>query len=98
MADRAQPREIVRLQLDGAFDGWWADIDTDLELGALEDLQSGTVAGVKAGLARLVIDWNFVDKQGQDIPATTDGFRMVGTALLAALMAAFKAATALPNS
>ena len=95
---RAQPREIARLELPAPFAGWWVDIDTDLELGALADLASGEVERVTAALSTIVTDWNFVGKDGKPLPCDATGLRRVGKSLLAALLAAFGAFVSVPNS
>lgn len=95
---RAQPREIARLELAEPFAGWWADIDADLELGALADLASQDVARIVAALSTMIVEWNFVGKDGQPLPCDATGLRKVGKALLAALLAAFGAFVSVPNS
>jgi len=95
---RAQPREIARLQLAEPFVGWWADIDADTELGALEDLASQDVQRIVAGLSTMIVEWNFVGKDGAPLPCDAAGLRRVGRSLLAALLKAFGAFVTVPNS
>ncbi|MHB8409844.1 MAG: hypothetical protein ACYDHY_17455 [Acidiferrobacterales bacterium] len=95
---RVQPREIARLELAEPFAGWWVDIDADTELGALEDLASQDFRRIVAGLSTMIVDWNFVGKDGKPLPCDATGLRRVGRALLAALLAAFAAFVTLPNS
>lgn len=99
MADRRrQPRRIVRLELEGDFAGWWAEVDADLPLGVAHDLSSGDLGRIMAALPRMVAGWNFVDKEGADLPVSAEGCREIGGALLAAFLAAFQQAATLPNS
>lgn len=95
---RAQPREIARLDLAEPFAGWWVDIDTDLELGALADLASGEVPRIVTALSSIAVEWNFVGKDGKPLPCDAVGLRKVGKALLASLLAAFGAFVTLPNA
>ena len=95
---RVQPRRIVRLELAGDFEGWWAEVDADLPLGVAQDLASGNIDRIVNALSRMVTAWNFVDKDGADLPVGVEGARGLGSALLAALMTAFQGAAQLPNS
>lgn len=95
---RAQPRDLARLELAAPFAGWWVDIDTDVELGALEDLSSQDVTRIVTALSTMIAEWNFVGKDGQPLPCDAAGLRKMGKALLAALLAAFGAYVSVPNS
>jgi len=74
------------------------DIDGDIELGALADLSSQNVTRISDSLHTMIVEWNFVGKDGSPLPCDATGLRRVGRSLLAALLTAFGAFVTVPNS
>ena len=67
----------MRIVLEGFTPETWVEVDPDPEWGALEDLQSGTMAGVRQALACIVQGWNLVDKQGRPLPSPSQDAQVV---------------------
>lgn len=61
---RRMPVRTSRIELDGAWKGWWFEARTNVPLGLLGDFQSGNMRLITAALQEIVIDWNFVDEHG----------------------------------
>lgn len=95
---RVQPRRVERVALAGDFEGWWLEVDADVTLGALEALQAGDMARIRAALADMLADWNYVDKRGTPLPPTADGLGGVGMALLKATVEGVGAVLAAPKA
>lgn len=95
---RKQPVVSIRLELDGDFSGWWLEIDRDFDLGTQEDFLSGNTPRIADALGRILLNWNFVDKVGVDLPADREGVRRIGVSLMGATMEAFRQLASVPNA
>ena len=63
----------ARLELGGDYEGWFATLRVNPPLSIWDDFSSGDAARYDSALAALVIDWNFVDDQGEPLPLPKDG-------------------------
>lgn len=99
-APRRMPVATRRVELDGKYRGWWFDLNTDAPFGLflrVMDLQGA--AGADEATARrafaelvqllpeLVLDWNFVDRQGAPIPCDGAGLLRLPLPLIQAIFA-----------
>lgn len=71
-------RSADRIELTGAYAGTWIDVDDDAPVGALEDMQSSSVAKVLAALASVTVATNATARDGSPLDlSTSDGWRSV---------------------
>jgi hypothetical protein len=89
------PVKSKRMTFDEAgYPGFWAEVRTNPPMRTMEeDWRSGDVARFKAAVRLLLVDWNFVDLQGEPIPLPEGVyFGAVPPDLFGALVDAEKAA------
>jgi hypothetical protein len=72
---RRLPVAYATVQLDGEYEGWWAEVRTNPRYSTIEMLSDPV--RVYEGIAEIVKRWNFVDEEGQEIPATADGCKVM---------------------
>ena len=63
----------VEIALDGDYDGWTATLRANPPMRILEELRSGETDRYRAGLAEVILEWNFVDDDGVPLPLPRDG-------------------------
>ena len=63
----------ARLELGGDYEGWWVVMRVNPPLQVWEGFSSGDTERYDSALAALVIDWNFVDDDGQPLALPKDG-------------------------
>lgn len=95
---RRMPVKTRRVELTGEYEGWWAVVRTNAPFSLFVGLASvgdadGTGAltamvSVYENLAKIVLDWNFVDEDGEPLPCDKRGFEAIGGDLLSALLGA----------
>lgn len=101
---RRLPVRSKRVVLAGEYDGWEATVRTNAPLGLFlklaqlgqTDDSNATMAALSElvnVLPSLVLDWNFVDEDGQPLPCTRAGIERLPTDLLMALVGALSSAT-----
>jgi len=93
------PRSTMRVELDGDYRGWWADMDDRPPTwGFLEEMESGSVKQIADALASKLVAWNFTDEDGNPAPATRDGLKLIENGAIVALTQAYGSAyRALPK-
>jgi len=69
MAKRKMPVRIATFQLDGDFEGWEFTARTNPPVKLLRTLTAGDIGGIIDALSQMVLGWNFVDEEGEAIPA-----------------------------
>ena len=62
-----------RVELGGDYEGWYATMRTNPTVSVWEDFASGDNERFDEALKILVLDWNFVDDQGQPLPLPNEG-------------------------
>lgn len=72
-AQRRMPVRTATVELAGDFEGWTATMRVNPKMRTLDDLRSGDDVRLRAAVASLVVDWNFVDEEGEPLPAARDG-------------------------
>lgn len=83
MAAKEQTNEqtTIRVELEGRYAGWWADCDDDPDWAFLGDLSgfltTGQFGPTGEALLRVIVRWNFTDKQGREAPVSAEGLRQV---------------------
>lgn len=92
----------LRVDLNGRYSGWWAECDDDPDGAFLADLSAFVTTGqfgpTWEALLRVVVNWNFTDKQGQPVAVDAEGVRKVpARALLALAKSYMQAWGQLPN-
>lgn len=85
--DRKLPIKTKQINLDGDYQGWWFKIHTNPPSGvlmdcieALEKVGGDTkisiaMPSIYSLLQLTILEWNFVDVKGRDLPITVDSFR-----------------------
>lgn len=61
------PYRTAKVELDGAFEGWWFLARTNPPIRAISDMYSGNFDRMVRGLSEIVLDWNFVDEEGNNL-------------------------------
>jgi hypothetical protein len=102
-APRRMPVRTRVVELEGDYAGWRATVRTNapfanfLKLASLGNTDDG--AAVLSGLAeiygllpRLVLDWNFVDEDGEPLPCNREGFAQLPADLMVLLVSAVNGA------
>lgn len=79
--------------LDGDYAGWNATLRTNPPMRVLTEFSSGQFDRILSALREVVIDWDFVDEEGQPLPAPADGgLEACPLDLMQGLVRAFNAA------
>ena len=85
--DRKLPVKIKRIELDGDYQDWWLEIQTNPPSGALMDSiealenvgkdvkLSVAMPPVYSLLQLVILKWNFVDVKGRDLSINIDSFK-----------------------
>jgi hypothetical protein len=98
---RRQPIRTTDGELEGDYAGWTARFRTNPRSSLLDEFGSGDFERVRAALAEVVLDWNYVDEEGAPIACTPAAVHALPTDLLAATVEAFgrvlKAASDVPK-
>lgn len=63
----------AQLDLGGDYEGWLVTMRVNPSLAVWEDFSSGDTERYDRALSVLVLDWNFVDDEGQPLPLPRDG-------------------------
>ena len=61
------PYRTAKVELDGDFEGWWFLARTNPPIKAISDMYSGNFDRMVQGLSEIVLDWNFVDEDGNKL-------------------------------
>ena len=98
MTKRKMPVKSILFELKGEdYEGWWARVRTNapagLVLDKLDEFDRADKEKLNAilplvyeVLELVIIEWNFVDEKGKDLPTTLAGFRQLPTDLLLLMM------------
>jgi len=80
MEERKLPVRLVRKEVDlEGFEGWWAEFSTDLTVDEMEVLERmPDLASVREILAEHIVNWNFVDKRGKELPIPKENPKAFG--------------------
>lgn len=103
---RKLPVKRVEVQLTGDYEGWYFAYRQNPPMGlylermaalqALDQSDENSVLRATAGmygvLELMLIDWNFVDENGDDIPATLEGLRALPMDLIQEMFSQMKGA------
>ena len=73
MSDLKMPIRTRRVEMDGDYAGFWADVRINVPLASLEALSNSD--DIYPTMATIVRDWNFVDEAGRSIPLDVNGLR-----------------------
>jgi|WetSurMetagenome_2_1015567.scaffolds.fasta_scaffold55963_2 hypothetical protein len=72
MADsKPMPVRTVHVELKDAYEGFWADVQTNCAYAIKQELNSGEPPRVFEAFAPLVRGWNLTDAQGTPLPCPT---------------------------
>lgn len=66
--ERKLPVRTAHVELADEWEGWSFTARTNPTMGTLDDLTCGVFSRVIDGLAATVLEWNFVDEEGQPLP------------------------------
>lgn len=69
MAIRKMPVRVKTLTLDGDYEGWELDVSVNPKLSVFGDLASGEFDRIAVALSKIIKKWNFVDEEGEALPA-----------------------------
>lgn len=100
---RRAPIKKVTLTLDGeGYEGWKFEARTNPPWGVIEDLyDADDLRTVREALSSVILSWNFVDEDGNPIPAPAEdkeSLRKVPSDLIQAVLTVYqRAVTETPN-
>jgi hypothetical protein len=97
MAEETKPMPVrtVRVDLQDAYSGFWADVQTNCSYATKLEFQSGDLARTWEAFAGLIMAWNITDTAGKVLPLPTDWARLqveVPDEVLGELFAGYNAA------
>jgi hypothetical protein len=73
---RKLPVKRQETSLDGDYEGWKFTFITNPPMGILRRITSGELDDIMFGVGEMVVDWNFVDEEGEPLgdpsPKTMD--------------------------
>ena len=81
------PEETAEIHLDGAYEGVIFDGNISIPLGVAEDMQTGEMPLVIAGLTEVIKAWNLTYDDGKPIPVNPETIRTIPARLLRAMAA-----------
>jgi hypothetical protein len=95
---RKAPIKTVAVKLTGAWEGWEFTARTNAPVGVLKWFASGDLENIVRGVAKIIVDWNFVNENGEPYSPTIDGIdeNMDGDLLSAVANAYVEKLTSLP--
>ena len=64
---RKMPVKTQLIELTGEYEGWSFTGRTNPKMSTLDDISSGVFRRISEGLAEVVLDWNFVDEEGNPL-------------------------------
>lgn len=67
------PVRTAVLALDGDYEGWSATVRTNPRSIVLDEFGSEDFMRIRKALAQIVLTWNFVDEDGEPLPAPDAG-------------------------
>jgi hypothetical protein len=111
LTKRRMPVRTKRVDLDGDYEGWWAEVRTNAPFGVflnmMEMLSGGddtdnvkvarAMGELIASLPTLVRNWNFVDEEGDPLPCDINGMRRIPQDLLLVLLTAMQKDETVPK-
>jgi hypothetical protein len=74
--NKPMPVRSVRVDLKDAYEGFWADIQTNCPYAIKEDFQSGDLVRIWDAFGGLIVDWNLTDKTGAPLALPIDWARL----------------------
>jgi hypothetical protein len=92
---RRMPIERAELTIDlPGYEDWRVTVRLNPSWRLLEDdlrraLAAGDTARFAKALTRIILDWNFVDEEGEPLPVSEEGVSALPDDLLAALVQAY---------
>ena len=69
MSQRKMPVKTREIVLTDEWDGWKFTARTNPPLGVFFEITSGDLQRIVGGIATVLVSWNFVDEDGQPLPA-----------------------------
>ena len=72
MSDRRMPVHTEKVEMKNEWEGWTFTALMNPPLRVYEDLISGKVDRIAPALSNVLIVWNFVDVDGNDLPQPTE--------------------------
>jgi hypothetical protein len=91
------PVKVRRVELDGDYAGWWAEMYMNPPLGIVLQLD-GTAQAALEQMPKLIKAWNFGDPDGNPLPITPEGMRELPHDLIEQLATAYSDARGLPKA
>jgi hypothetical protein len=90
------PVRSAPIELEGSYEGWTAMVRVNMPVVQYNVLFGGSWAERFGALAEVVLEWNFVDDEGMEIPITPDGMELLPLDLLQDLLRRIDEAVAAP--
>lgn len=101
---KRMPKRTARVDFDGDYDGFYAEIWTNPPMSVVEGFNAEGWEATARGIAVLTIDWNLTDTEGNPIALPTEGADLTADIpfdLLLQIVAKYpeklREVTALPN-
>lgn len=82
---RKMPVRTKEIHLNGDWEGWTFTARTNPPMGIISDMSSGDIDLITGSIAKIIIDWNFVDEEGNALPVPKDVFDDNGEVLQTAV-------------
>jgi hypothetical protein len=65
---RKMPVRTKEIHLNDEWEGWSFTARTNPPMGIITEMSSGEVELITQSIAKVIIDWNFVDEEGNSLP------------------------------
>ena len=63
------PIRTHEFELNGEYIGWKFTARINIPVGTIEQLQTGKMSDIALGLSDILLNWNFVDENGEALKA-----------------------------
>jgi hypothetical protein len=73
---KAMPVRTVRVELTDAYEGFWADVQTNCTYAIKEEFQSDDLARIWDAFGGLIQAWNITDRAGKVLALPIDWARL----------------------
>lgn len=69
---RKMPVRTREIHLNDEWEGWSFTARVNPPMGIISDMSSGEIDLITESIAKIIVDWNFVDEDGNPLPIPKD--------------------------